>query len=56
MEVARGILVHAQKKLRLPVKECWYVQLNEWEQALEAYEQREREDPNNVEWLKGKMR
>ncbi|PHJ24453.1 target of rapamycin [Cystoisospora suis] len=56
VEVARGVLVHAQKNLRLPVKECWYVQLNEWEQALEAYEQREREDPNNVEWLKGKMR
>ncbi|KFH18229.1 putative target of rapamycin (TOR) [Toxoplasma gondii MAS] len=56
LEAARGILAHAQKKLRLPVKECWYVQLGEWEQALEAYEQREREDPSNAEWLKGKMR
>ncbi|PFH33616.1 hypothetical protein BESB_078320 [Besnoitia besnoiti] len=56
LEAARGILAHSQKKLRLPVKECWYVQLGEWEQALEAYEQREREDPSNAEWLKGKMR
>ncbi|CBZ55468.1 Phosphatidylinositol 3-kinase tor2, related [Neospora caninum Liverpool] len=56
LEAARGILAHAQKKLRLPVKECWYVQLGDWEQALEAYEQREREDPSNAEWLKGKMR
>ncbi|KAJ3451110.1 serine/threonine-protein kinase mtor [Anaeramoeba flamelloides] len=37
---AIGILIYAQQNLNLELKEEWYEQLNRWDEALEAYENR----------------
>ena len=37
---ANGLLIYAQKTLKLELKEDVYEKLNRWEEALEAYQSR----------------
>jgi FKBP12-rapamycin complex-associated protein len=37
---ANGLLIYAQKTLKLELKEDVYEKLNRWQQALEAYQSR----------------
>lgn len=53
---AQGILVYAQKSLNVELREPWYERLQRWEDALEAYEIRQLEDPDNVEWTTSRLR
>ena len=39
-QAANGILVHAQRHLNMELRESWYEKLNQWEQALAAYERK----------------
>jgi FKBP12-rapamycin complex-associated protein len=39
-EAANGLLVYAQKSLKLELKEAVYEKLNRWEEALDAYQVR----------------
>jgi FKBP12-rapamycin complex-associated protein len=39
-EAANGLLIYAQKRLKLELKEDVYEKLNKWEEALEAYRAR----------------
>jgi len=55
-EAAQGILVYAQKNLNVEMREPWYERLQRWEDALEAYELRQLEDLESVEWTKSRMR
>jgi FKBP12-rapamycin complex-associated protein len=62
-EAAYGILSYAMKdhgrdiKMKdLKVKERWYEKLHEWENALQAYQKKLEEDPEDIEHTLGKMR
>jgi len=55
-EAAQGILAYARKNLNVELREPWYERLQRWEDALEAYEKRQLEDPENLEWTKSRMR
>ena len=44
-EAAAGVLVHAQARLKLEIKEEWYEALGRWEAALESYEKRSAAAP-----------
>jgi FKBP12-rapamycin complex-associated protein len=39
-----------------PGQESWYEKLQQWDLALEAYEQRQKRDPGNMEVTLGRMR
>eukprot|EP01117_Protostelium_nocturnum_P014316 TRINITY_DN5444_c0_g1_i3.p1 TRINITY_DN5444_c0_g1~~TRINITY_DN5444_c0_g1_i3.p1 ORF type:complete len:2209 (+),score=787.54 TRINITY_DN5444_c0_g1_i3:161-6787(+) len=52
-EAALGILTFAQKNYNVELKESWYEKLERWEQALEAYQKKPSNDPENS---LGKMR
>lgn len=53
---AIGILTRAQQHHSLQLKETWYEKLQRWDDALEAYNRREKEDPDSMEVTMGKMR
>lgn len=55
-DAAVGILKHAQLHHDLQLKETWYEKLQRWDDALSAYNEREKHDPNNMEITMGKMR
>ncbi|KAK9470032.1 armadillo-type protein [Dipodascopsis tothii] len=55
-DAAIGILKHAQQHHDLQLKETWYEKLHRWEDALEAYSRRERDEPDSMEVTMGKMR
>lgn len=62
-EAAYGVLSYAMKdhgpdmKMKdLKVKERWYEKLHEWENALQAYQKKLEEEPENNEYSLGKMR
>lgn len=55
-EAAVGILKHVQQRHGIQLRESWYEKLDRWEDALEAYERRQRDAPNNVEFTLGRMR
>ena len=46
------LLVHGQVEL----KESWYEKLQRWDDARDAYERKQREDPDNFMWTLGRMR
>lgn len=53
---AIGILTQAQQHHDLQLKETWYEKLQRWDDALEAYNRREKEEPDSMEVTMGKMR
>lgn len=53
---AIGILTKAQQHHNLQLKETWYEKLQRWDDALEAYNRREKEEPDSMEVTMGKMR
>ncbi|CAK9439599.1 uncharacterized protein LODBEIA_P36990 [Lodderomyces beijingensis] len=55
-DAAIGILKHAQMHHDLQLKETWYEKLHRWDDALEAYNEREKTEPENMEITMGKMR
>lgn len=55
-DAAVGILKHAQMHHDLQLKETWYEKLQRWDDALIAYNEREKLEPNNMEITMGKMR
>ncbi|ODV91704.1 hypothetical protein CANCADRAFT_46867 [Tortispora caseinolytica NRRL Y-17796] len=55
-DAAVGILKHAQRHHDLQLKETWYEKLQRWDDALEAYDRREKEEPGSIEVTMGKMR
>lgn len=55
-DAAIGILKHAQQHHDLQLKETWYEKLQRWEDALNAYNQRESSGEDSLEVTMGKMR
>lgn len=55
-DAAIGILKHAQQHHDLQLKETWYEKLQRWEDALNAYNQRELAGEDSLEVMMGKMR
>lgn len=55
-DAAIGILKHAQLHHDLQLKETWYEKLQRWDDALKAYNEREKIEPENMEITIGKMR
>ncbi|MCJ1306656.1 phosphatidylinositol kinase- protein kinase tor1 [Agyrium rufum] len=55
-DAAVGILRTAQGYRDFELKETWFEKLGRWDEALVAYQKREREDPNQFETTVGKMR
>lgn len=55
-DAAIGILRRAQAFGEVELKEAWFERLERWEEALVAYQKRERIEPDNFEIVMGKMR
>lgn len=55
-DAAVGILKHAQMHHDLQLKETWHEKLHRWDDALKAYNEREKTEPDNMEVVMGKMR
>ncbi|KAG7693019.1 hypothetical protein KL933_004170 [Ogataea haglerorum] len=55
-DAAIGILKYAQDHHGLQLKETWYEKLQRWDDALRAYNEREKEEPNSTDITMGKMR
>ena len=55
-DAAVGILRNAQKYRDFELKETWFEKLSRWDEALQAYQRREKEDPAAFEITMGKMR
>lgn len=55
-DAAIGILKYAQEHHGLQLKETWYEKLQRWDDALHAYSEREKEEPNSPDITMGKMR
>lgn len=55
-DAAIGTLKYAQQHHNLQLKETWYEKLQRWEDALEAYEQREKLQDHSTELTMGKLR
>ncbi|GMM28463.1 phosphatidylinositol kinase-related protein kinase [Martiniozyma asiatica (nom. inval.)] len=55
-DAAIGILQYAQEHHGLQLKETWYEKLQRWDDALKAYNEREKDEPDSTEITMGKMR
>lgn len=55
-DAAVGILRNAQKYRDIELKETWFEKLQRWDEALQAYQKKERDDPKSFEITMGKMR
>ncbi|KAG8529931.1 uncharacterized protein KY384_005412 [Bacidia gigantensis] len=55
-DAAVGILRNAQKYRDFELKETWFEKLQRWDEALAAYERREKVTPNAFDVTMGKMR
>eukprot|EP01113_Clastostelium_recurvatum_P006582 TRINITY_DN1298_c0_g1_i1.p1 TRINITY_DN1298_c0_g1~~TRINITY_DN1298_c0_g1_i1.p1 ORF type:complete len:2380 (+),score=927.36 TRINITY_DN1298_c0_g1_i1:62-7201(+) len=55
-EAAIGILQYAQQNHSVELKESWYEKLRRWEDALSAYERKQKDDPMSIELTMGRMR
>lgn len=55
-DAAVGILRNAQKYRDFELKETWFEKLERWDEAFQAYQRREKEDPQSFEITMGKMR
>lgn len=51
-----GILKYAQQKYNLQLKETWYEKLQRWDDALQAYTERENSGEDTKEVMMGKLR
>ena len=56
MGPTRCIPQFAQQHHELDLKESWYEKLQRWEDALIAYEGKQKEDPLNFDITMGRMR
>ncbi|KAL7753608.1 phosphatidylinositol kinase- protein kinase tor1 [Sorochytrium milnesiophthora] len=50
-DAAVGILKYAQQSHEVGLKENWYIKLERWEEGLDAYERRRRDEPHNFDVL-----
>ncbi|KAL9635499.1 MAG: hypothetical protein Q9164_003418, partial [Protoblastenia rupestris] len=55
-DAAVGILRNAQKYRDFELKENWFEKLQRWDEALAAYQRREKDDPMSFEVTMGKMK
>ena len=55
-DAAVGILRNAQKYRDFELKETWFEKLGRWDEALVAYQQREKDGPDSFDVVHGKMR
>ncbi|EXJ80982.1 FKBP12-rapamycin complex-associated protein [Capronia epimyces CBS 606.96] len=55
-DAAIGILRRAQVFGEVELKEAWFEKLQRWEEALAAYQKREKVEPDNFDIVMGKMR
>jgi len=55
-DAAIGILRRAQAYGEVELKEAWFEKLQRWEEALAAYQKREKIEPENFDIVMGKMR
>ena len=55
-DAAVGILRNAQKYRDFELKETWFEKLGRWDEALAAYEERAKENPDIFEVTMGRMR
>uniref|UniRef100_T1ISC3 Serine/threonine-protein kinase TOR n=1 Tax=Strigamia maritima TaxID=126957 RepID=T1ISC3_STRMM len=57
-EAAMGVLEYAMKNHGhdLKIQERWYEKLHDWESALQAYQQKLEQSPDDMELLLGQMR
>jgi FKBP12-rapamycin complex-associated protein len=55
-DAALGTLTMATDQFGTTKHEEWYIKLNRWQGALEAYDERLSKEPGNVEVVVGKMR
>ncbi|KAF2204804.1 hypothetical protein GQ43DRAFT_387121 [Delitschia confertaspora ATCC 74209] len=55
-DAAFGILRKAQNYQDVELKETWFEKLQKWEEALNSYQRKEQEEPNNFQITFGKMR
>ncbi|KAJ9649752.1 phosphatidylinositol kinase- protein kinase tor1 [Coniosporium tulheliwenetii] len=55
-DAAFGILRKAQSYQDVELKETWFEKLYRWEEALQAYQRREKDEPDSFEITIGKMR
>ncbi|KAI8344851.1 armadillo-type protein [Chlamydoabsidia padenii] len=55
-DAAMGILTFAQDSLRLERRVSWYEKLHRYQDALDAYEAQQRDNPNSMEITLGRMR
>ncbi|KAF9295116.1 phosphatidylinositol kinase- protein kinase tor1, partial [Mortierella antarctica] len=55
-DAADGILTYAQLHHDIELKESWYERLQRWEDALAAYDKKQLEQPDNLEWTVKRMK
>lgn len=55
-EAANGLLIYVKKNLDMELKESWYENLQRWEEALEAYRNKQLDDPTGEDYFVNKMR
>eukprot|EP01104_Vermistella_antarctica_P000464 TRINITY_DN1061_c7_g1_i1.p1 TRINITY_DN1061_c7_g1~~TRINITY_DN1061_c7_g1_i1.p1 ORF type:complete len:2466 (-),score=573.86 TRINITY_DN1061_c7_g1_i1:99-7496(-) len=55
-EAAIGILLYAQDRHAIDLRESWYEKLERWDDALFAYRQKARKNPKSVDLTFGQMR
>ncbi|KAL1921057.1 uncharacterized protein VTP21DRAFT_11692 [Calcarisporiella thermophila] len=56
LDAAMGLLAYGKKLHDINLKETWYEKLEHWDVALEAYEQKQRQSPQNFDATLGRMR
>ena len=55
-DAAKGMLVYAKKHLNMEPKMSWYVDLQQWEEALQEFEKRKHDSELDDEMLINKMK
>jgi len=55
-EAAVGILTYAEEQHQIELQESWYEKLQRWEDALEAYERKQLDNPLDPDAALGRMR
>jgi len=56
LEAAQGLVKYAQQYLNLDIKLSWYEKVQRWTAALEKYEELQKQNPNDLEVMIGRMR
>jgi len=55
-QAADGILEYALQNHDIPISARWYEELNRWDDALDAYERCQLEEPDRLDYTIGRMR